>query len=66
MVGQWWVAPDYGTFIILFGGLIILASGIVDGVIGFIFGRWEINALREFMAEMQLARKPYLEGPGAL
>jgi sphingomyelin phosphodiesterase 2 len=66
LVGQWWVEPGYGHFVVLLGGLVVIATGIVDGIIGFIFGRWEIHALQEFMGEMHLARKLYLEGPGGL
>ena len=66
LIGQWWVQPTYGQFLILLGGFVVLGTGIVDGLIGFIFGRWEIHALQEFMSELQLARKLYLEGPGGL
>jgi sphingomyelin phosphodiesterase 2 len=60
LVGQWWVKPNYGHFIILLGGVLIMVTGTIDGLIGFIFGRWEIRALREFMSEVRLARKVYL------
>jgi sphingomyelin phosphodiesterase 2 len=66
LIGQWWVQSTYGQFLILLGGLVVLGTGIVDGLIGFIFGRWELHALQEFMSETQLARKLYLEGPGGL
>lgn len=66
LIGQWWVQPAYGQFLILLAGFVVLGTGIVDGLIGFIFGRWEIHALQEFMSETQLARKLYLEGPGGL
>lgn len=60
LIGQWWVTPAYGHFIILFCGVLVMVTGTINGLIGFIFGRWEIRALREFMSEVQLARKVYL------
>lgn len=60
LIGQWWVEPNYGHFLILFGGVIIMVTGTINGLIGFIFGRWEIRALREFISEVELARKVYL------
>jgi sphingomyelin phosphodiesterase 2 len=59
LIGQWWVTPIYGHFIILVCGVLIMVTGTVNGLIGFIFGRWEIRALREFMSEVRLARKVY-------
>jgi hypothetical protein len=35
--------------------------GVLDGAIGFIWGRWEMRALREFAGEMYLARKVYAQ-----
>lgn len=60
LIGQWWVTPIYGHFIILFFGVLIMVTGTINGLIGFIFGRWEIRALREFTSEVRLARKVYL------
>ena len=39
----------------------IMVTGCVDGLIGFVFGRWEVGALREFMNEVKMARKVYSE-----
>lgn len=65
LIGQWWVRPRYGHFIILLGAVVVMVTGTIDGLIGFIFGRWEIRALREFISEVHLARKVYLgEGTG--
>lgn len=60
LVGQWWVEPKYGHFTILLGAVLVMVTGTINGLIGFIFGRWEINALREFISEVQLARNVYL------
>jgi sphingomyelin phosphodiesterase 2 len=60
LIGQWWVKPNYGHFIILLVAVVVMVTGTVDGLIGFIFGRWEIRALREFISEVRLARKVYL------
>ena len=65
LIGQWWVEPIYGHFIILLGGVLLMVAGTINGLIGFIFGRWEIRALREFISEVRLARKVYLgDSPG--
>jgi sphingomyelin phosphodiesterase 2 len=60
LVGQWWVRPVWGHFLILIGGVLAMVTGVVDGLIGFLFGRWEVHALREFISEVRLARKMYL------
>ena len=60
LIGQWWVEPKYGHFIILVGAVLVMVSGTVNGLIGFIFGKWEIRALREFISEVRLARKVYV------
>ena len=60
LVGQWWVEPNYGHFIILLGAVLVTVTGTINGLIGFIFGRWEIRALKEFISEVRLARKVYL------
>ena len=60
LIGQWWIKPSYGHFIILLGTVVIMVTGTVNGLIGFIFGRWEIRALREFISEIRLARKVYM------
>lgn len=59
LVGQWWIEPEYGHFILLLGTVLIMVYGTVDGLIGFVFGRWELRALKEFVSEMQLARTAY-------
>jgi sphingomyelin phosphodiesterase 2 len=61
LIGQWWVKPNYAHFIILLFGMLVMVTGTVDGLIGFLFGRWEIGALKEFISEVQLARKLYVE-----
>lgn len=63
LIGQWWVKPNYGHFIVLLGAVVVMVTGTVDGLIGFIFGRWEIRALKEFISEVRLARKVYLDDP---
>jgi sphingomyelin phosphodiesterase 2 len=60
LIGQWWVEPRYGHFIITIGAVLVMVTGMVNGIIGFIFGRWEIHALREFLDDVQFARKVYL------
>jgi sphingomyelin phosphodiesterase 2 len=54
LVGQWWVKPAFGHFLILLGTVLIMCYGVVDGLIGFIFMRWEVRCLKEFISEMAL------------
>ena len=60
LIGQWWVRPAYAHFLILLGAVLVMVTGVVDGLIGFLFGWWEIRALREFISEVRLARKVHL------
>lgn len=62
LIGQWWVEPNYGHFILLLGTVLIMVYGTVDGLIGFLFGRWELRALKEFVSEMHLAQSIYTQG----
>jgi sphingomyelin phosphodiesterase 2 len=59
LIGQWWVEVNYGHFLITFGAVFVMVTGVINGIIGFMFGRWEIRALREFLSDLQLARKVY-------
>jgi len=59
LVGQWWIKPAFGHFIVLFCTVLIMCFGVVDGLIGFLFMRWEIRAVNEFVGEMALARQVY-------
>jgi sphingomyelin phosphodiesterase 2 len=62
LIGQWWVQPKAGNFVILFATVLVVVTGTINGLIGFIFGRWEINAVREFISEVRLAKGIYSEG----
>jgi sphingomyelin phosphodiesterase 2 len=62
LIGQWWVQPKAGHFVILLATVLVVVTGTINGLIGFIFGKWEINALREFISEVRLAKGVYLEG----
>ena len=59
LVGQWWVTAIYGHFIVLLGTVLIVITGVVNGLIGFLFGNWELRALREFQAEVNIAKTLY-------
>jgi sphingomyelin phosphodiesterase 2 len=48
LIGQWWIEANYGHFLITFGAVVVMVTGVISGIIGFMFGRWEIGALREF------------------
>ena len=45
LVGQWWIKPGFGHFIVMFCTVLIMCFGVMDGLIGFVFMRWEIRAL---------------------
>jgi sphingomyelin phosphodiesterase 2 len=50
-----------GMFTIMFISTTSSWCGLLSGLIGYVWGRWERRYLREFASEMDLARKIYLE-----
>jgi len=60
LIGQWWVKPAWGTFIIMLVSWLWGMYATVDGLIGFVFMGSEIRALREFRGEI-VRRKEMLE-----
>ena len=57
----WFVDQKGSIFIMMFISTMCSWCGVLDGAIGFIWGRWERRALREFAGEMDLARKVYAQ-----
>lgn len=63
LISVWWGAAQgrtYVAFIYMLVGSLILVSGVIDGLIGFLFGGYEHRALREFQAQVALARRDCL------
>jgi sphingomyelin phosphodiesterase 2 len=60
-VGLWFVDQKGSIFVMMFFSTMCAWCGVLDGVIGFIWGRWELRTLREFESEMDLARRVYAE-----
>ena len=61
MTSVWFVEQRGSIFVMMFFSTMCSWCGVLDGVIGFVWGRWESRALREFAAEMDLARKVYAQ-----
>ncbi|KAK9479370.1 Endonuclease/exonuclease/phosphatase [Lipomyces japonicus] len=51
-VGIFWVKQGWPAFLVLLGGTIIAVSGVIDGMLGFLFARNELRALLEFEEEV--------------
>jgi sphingomyelin phosphodiesterase 2 len=61
-IGIWFVRNKGSVFVMMFFSTMCAWCGVLDGVIGFVWGRWELRGLREFSSEMELARRMYAEG----
>jgi len=61
-IAIWFAHRKVGEFLILLISTVTCCAGVLDGVIGYVWGRWERRALREFASEMELARKVYSQG----
>lgn len=59
LTGVWFVQQKGSIFVMMFFSTMCSWCGILDGAIGFVWGRWELRALREFAGEMDLAKKVY-------
>jgi len=62
----WFVQAKGSIFVMLFISTMCSWCGVLDGCIGFIWGRWEQRSLREFAGEIELARKMYAQQEEAL
>ncbi|ODV89049.1 hypothetical protein CANCADRAFT_27014 [Tortispora caseinolytica NRRL Y-17796] len=49
-----WFVPSYGGFILTFGTMVISTMGLLDGLIGYLFGRHEYRALMELLDEVEI------------
>jgi len=59
LTAAWFVQQKGSIFVMMFFSTMCSWCGVLDGAIGFIWGRWELRSLREFAGEMDLARKVY-------
>ncbi|KAA8917410.1 hypothetical protein TRICI_000433 [Trichomonascus ciferrii] len=62
LISVFWGAADnrpYVAFVFIFFTILITATGLTDGYIGFLFGRNEKRALKEFETEVILTRSFY-------
>jgi len=66
LTSVWFVDQKGSIFVMMFFSTMCSWCGVLDGAIGFIWGRWELRALREFAGEMDLARKVYAQEGGML
>ncbi|KAK9447578.1 Endonuclease/exonuclease/phosphatase [Limtongia smithiae] len=66
-VGVFWVKMGWPVFLVMFGAVMIALSGLLDGMLGFLFGRNELRALKEFEEEVfwELQRSKELVSVGA-
>ncbi|SEI36285.1 YALIA101S11e00298g1_1 [Yarrowia lipolytica] len=60
LVSVWWAAADnraYVGFIYILAAVAIAVTGVVDGLIGYLFGNTEMRALLELESELELAKR---------
>lgn len=62
-IGIFWSPHNWVSFILLFVVFVISVTGLIDGVIGFVFGWTELNCLAEFAAEVNLLRATIGKSP---
>lgn len=55
MIGVWWSPHNYVSFILMLLSSIGLSVGVIDGLMGLLFGGSEMRALKEFEWEVQNA-----------
>lgn len=54
-VAVWWSPRNYVAFILMLLSTLGLASGVLDGLMGFLFVKTELRALKEFKFEIDQA-----------
>jgi len=52
-IAVFWAPANWVSFIFMLVATLVAVTGVVDGLIGFVFGRWELAGLREFQDEMK-------------
>ena len=61
LTAVWFVDQRGSIFVMMFFSTMCAWCGVVDGLIGVVWGRMELRALREFASEIDLARKFYAQ-----
>ncbi|KAK9455639.1 Endonuclease/exonuclease/phosphatase [Dipodascopsis uninucleata] len=51
-IGCFWISKGWPVFLVLLGSVVIAVTGVIDGLIGFLFGRFELRTLQEFEEEV--------------
>lgn len=51
-IGIFWVKKGWGGFIMMLAATLIGVTGVTDGMMGFLFGRNELRALKQFQEEV--------------
>ncbi|KAJ4366513.1 phospholipase C type enzyme [Ascochyta clinopodiicola] len=64
MIGVWWSPHNYVSFILMLLSSIGLSVGVIDGLMGLLFGGSEMRALKEFEWEVKNAMTRALELEG--
>jgi sphingomyelin phosphodiesterase 2 len=59
LTGVWFVEQKGSVFVMMFFSTMCSWCGVLDGVIGYVWGKSELRALREFTSEIDLARQVY-------
>jgi sphingomyelin phosphodiesterase 2 len=55
----WFAQRKPVIFVLMFVSTMSSWCGCLDGIIGFVFGKWERRTLKEFASELELARQLY-------
>ncbi|KAK9475382.1 Endonuclease/exonuclease/phosphatase [Dipodascopsis tothii] len=56
LIGVFWIDHGWGGFIIALAAVLVAVTGVVDGLMGFLFGRFERRALDEVADEVAIVR----------
>lgn len=58
-ISVWFAQRRAVIFILMFVSTMFSWMGCLDGLIGYVFGKWERRTLKEFLSEIELARRVY-------
>ncbi|KAK9325342.1 Endonuclease/exonuclease/phosphatase [Lipomyces orientalis] len=56
-LGIFWVKNGWPAFLVVLGSTVIGVTGVIDGMLGFLFGQNELRALKEFEEEVRWEMK---------
>ncbi|OLL26819.1 Inositol phosphosphingolipids phospholipase C [Neolecta irregularis DAH-3] len=52
-ISLFWTKFGWKSFLLSFVSNLVFVFGVIDGIVGFIWGRWEINSMMEFKSEIE-------------